>query len=126
MGSIWTKLLGRSPVELAIGRGWTIHAVCEISFQDVLRDLKGSCDKDLRVTATLVPEPGNKFDAMAVRIEINGRTVGFLPRTLASSYLLDTSCECAAQITGGCELENGTKADFGVSLNLAWPPRPCL
>ncbi len=36
--------------------------------------------------AEIIREPDNKFDANAVRAEINGRTVGYIPRELAPSF----------------------------------------
>jgi hypothetical protein len=42
--------------------------------------------RDLECSALLVPEPDNKFDSAAVAVQIDGRTVGHLPREIAGSY----------------------------------------
>ncbi len=115
---------------LAPGRGWTVPVVGEASYQAAIRSLyrkHGGKGHDLKVTATVTPEAGNAFDANAVQIEIDGRTVGYLSREMAVEYraaLGATAGQCSAKIVGGHELEDGSAAHFGVKLHMAWPPRP--
>lgn len=114
---------------LAPGRGWIVPVVGEAAYQDALRSIyrkNGGDGHDLKVGAVLTPENGNRFDANAVRVEIDNRTVGYLSRELAVQYraaLGETAGQCAAKIVGGFEMEDGTSAHFGVKLNTAWPPR---
>ncbi len=116
------------PVTLKPGRGWVVDVVGESQYQDALaRSYKrhGGNGHDLKVTATLVPENGNAADAAAVRVEIDGKTVGYLPREIAPDYRMamgEQSGHCSAKIVGGFEMDDGTQAFFGVKLNAKWPP----
>jgi hypothetical protein len=50
----------------------------------------------------------------------------YLDRELAAQYrvaLGDASGQCSAKIVGGFELDDGSTANFGVKLNMSWPPR---
>jgi hypothetical protein len=114
---------------LAPGRGWVVPVVGESHYQDVLQMLyrkNGGSGHDIKVSAVLVPEDDNAFDINAVRIDIESRGVGYLPRELALQYraaLGESAGQCIAKILGGFELDDGSSASYGVMLNLAWPPR---
>jgi hypothetical protein len=114
---------------LAPGRGWVVPVVGEASYQPALRTAyrkNGGDGHDLKVDAVLKPEEGNRFDANAVQVEIDGRLVGYLPREWAAQYrsaLGETAGRCSAKIVGGFEMDDGSTAHFGVKLNVAWPPR---
>lgn len=77
-------------------------------------------------TAALIPEPRNLHDRNAVRVDVDGRTVGYLARELAVHYqppLLDLQRRghngvCPAQITGG-----GRGRSYGIFLHLGSPNR---
>ena len=63
---------------------------------------------------------------IAVRIEIESLSVGYLSREMALQYreaLGESVGQCSAKIVGGFELDDGSSAHFGVKLNLARPPR---
>ncbi|QHO76287.1 hypothetical protein ACH79_30470 [Bradyrhizobium sp. CCBAU 051011] len=111
------------------GRGWVVPVVGESRYQDVLQMLyrkNGGSGHDIKVSAALVPENDNAADPNAVRVEIESRGVGYLPREMALEYraaLGESSGQCSAKIVGGFELDGGSSAHFGVKLNLAWPPR---
>jgi hypothetical protein len=113
----------------APGRGWIVPVVGESHYQDALQMLywkSGGSGHDIKVSAALIPEDDNAFDPNAVRVEIESRDVGYLSRELAQAYraaLGQQVGQCSAKIVGGFELEDGTLANFGVKLNLAWPPR---
>jgi hypothetical protein len=70
----------------------------------------------------LVVESSNPYDRNAVRVDINGLQVGYLPRDdakafrerLAREHLTATSYPCEAMIVGGWE-----GGHFGVRLALA-------
>lgn len=128
--SLWQRLFGRAADQLAPGRGWTTDVVGESSYQKHLAKLKGDYEHDLKVTAVLVPEPSNPHDPNAVRIDIAGKPVGYLPRELACECTLKTPAQCSAKIVGGFLFDNEEareegrdRAHYGVKLNLAWPPR---
>jgi hypothetical protein len=81
------------------------------------------------VVATIVLENGNPHDANAVRVEIFGLQVGYLPRELALAYrrMLRTSERaaiaetCLARITGGWQRGGGDCGHYGVRLDLILP-----
>ncbi len=84
---------------------------------------RGGVDCD--TVAVLEPEPTNTYDPLAVRVSIDGRTVGYLPRPLAEELqpiILQIESDLAAQaavdchLKGGFEKRDGTTADIGVKL----------
>ncbi len=110
LGFIWNIFRAkRSANVLAPGRGWTVPVVGEASYQADIESLyrkHGGDGHDLKVSAVVAPEEGNQFDANAVRIEIDGRTVGYLSRSMAVEYraaLGVTVGRCSAKIGGGHE-----------------------
>jgi hypothetical protein len=77
--------------------------------------------------ARLILENNNPYDpGNAVRIDIDGKTVGHLSKPNAKKYrkrllaleLFDVIGECYASIKGGFALRDGGMADFGVRLDL--------
>lgn len=127
---LWKWLFGRSrPAEFARGRGWTIPVVGESHYQSEIGGqyrANGGTEHDLKVTAVLMPEPSNPHDANAVAVLVGGQTVGYLPRDLAAEYgssVGPVTGWCSAKIIGGFVFEDGTRASYGVKLNLSWPPR---
>jgi hypothetical protein len=130
--SFFRRLFGLSQARiLAPGRGWTTEVVGELQCQaDIERQyrLHGGTEHDAKATATLIPEDNNEYDANAVRVEIGGRLVGYLPRERAAEYrsaVGTASSRCGAKMVGGFVLDDDTRerAYFGVKLNIAWPPR---
>ncbi|AXB43599.1 HIRAN domain-containing protein [Amycolatopsis albispora] len=107
--------------------------VGESQYQHALRNAAaglattGDFASHIPVTAALVPEPGNKWDPNAVRVDVvdGDRTapVGYLPAELAKEYqptLLELRADgclgtCPARIAGG-----GAKF-YGIYLHLASP-----
>lgn len=75
-------------------------------------------------TAHLVREPTNPHDANAVRVEIAGKLVGYLPGRKAASYALSAPKPKAlpesvpAVITGGWRTNQHDAGHFGVRLAL--------
>lgn len=66
-----------------------VHVVGETSYQDALRliaETHASLGTNRLLTATLVAEPDNRNDPHAVRVDVVGRTVGYLPRSVAKLY----------------------------------------
>lgn len=119
----------RAANSLAPGRGWSVLVVGEASYQHAIQSLyrkHGGRGHDLKVTAVVAPEEGNEFDANAVRVEIDGRRVGYLSREMAVEYraaLGETAGQCSAKLVGGYERDDGSMAYLGVKLRMAWPPR---
>lgn len=96
--------------------------------QPQLRHLAGNHGDESvnrQMTAVLVPY-SNPHDDMAVRVEINGYAVGHLSRTDARMYrkkLADSgqglnAASCDALINGGFIMHGGSRAHYGVRLDL--------
>jgi hypothetical protein len=63
-----------------------VNVAGESHYQDALRAIAGASDEPQvrhATEAALVPEPDNPHDPNAVRVEIDGRYVGYLPRAEA-------------------------------------------
>jgi HIRAN domain len=81
---------------------------------------------DLRMKARLVLEDSNPIDSNAVRVEIKGRHVGYIPReeapfirkAYAEAFTSGGCVECDARIRGGWNRPRGDVGDFGVTLAL--------
>ncbi len=109
--------------------GGTVRAVGASHYQDALEAIAGGrfgAGVNVALIATLHREPENVHDGNAVRVEINGRQVGYLPRAIAPQYkeLLrqiesrGQQAACRAFIRGGWQRQ-GAEGRFGVVLELA-------
>ena len=65
-----------------------INVAGESHYQDALHSLAGNAEGETRLetTAALIPEPTNPHDPNAVKVEIDGKLVGYLPRQAAIDY----------------------------------------
>ena len=106
--------------------------VGESNYQQALSDLCGGHSRgghQLHARAELVPEPSNRYDENAVRVDIDGRTVGYLKRDHAARYvkrLLEDGrsgevLNVRAYITGGWRTNQHDEGHFGVQLETPWP-----
>lgn len=118
---------GLQPVPLQ--GGFDVEVVGESNYQDALAAACGGRQKDgvnYDCTAVLRPEPSNPYDANAIRVEINGRLVGYLNRHAAKAYkpVADRLAAdgkvgtCQALIVGGWDRGRGDTGHFGVRLDL--------
>jgi hypothetical protein len=81
---------------------------------------------DLVVEATLVHEDDNLVDAMAIRIDVEGHTVGYLRREVAREYRSvirnagypGVSARCQANIRGGWDRGLRGQGNYGIWLDL--------
>lgn len=105
-----------------------INVAGESHYQDALRSLTGGAAGEpvrRELEASLVPEPENRFDPNAVRVEIGGKLVGYLPREEAAAYgpTLATlerrgrRAACEALVSG----RGGANAMIGVFLRMPEP-----
>lgn len=107
-----------------------LDVVGESHYQPAISEAAGGCDcqggeNAFPVAALLVPEPSNQHDANAVRVDVAGRTVGYLAREDAAHYqptllgLLNSGSLgwCPAFICGGGERY------YGVFLRVSEPDR---
>lgn len=104
--------------------------VGESFYQSALAALASSYDqvslKNSVFKAMLVPDDNNKYDKQAVRVDINGLTVGHLSKDDARSFRRRLSSKkkskavssCDAIITGGFLKKDGSRAHFGVKLDI--------
>lgn len=105
------------------------EVVGESNYQTALAKLAGDHgpqSPDLKATAKLIPENDNPHDSSAVRVEIEGHTVGYLSRDdargfrrrLGSKKLSGQITSCGAMIMGGFIDRNGKRASYGVVLDM--------
>lgn len=107
---------------LPMSGAYNFDIVGEASYQDTLDQLAGGkTDAGVHVQkfATLIMEKNNPFDRNAVRVEIEGQTVGYLSRNHALRFrktINRSHCVAPALITGGWK-RAGSKGNYGVKLN---------
>ncbi len=115
--------------------GGLLEVVGEASYQREIDHVSGGRTENGAaqplVMAQLVPEPRNKHDKFAVRVEVDGECVGYIPRGLNRQVFkvavsLDKQrlpATCRAWLVGGWERDRG-RGSFGVILDCADPPSP--
>jgi hypothetical protein len=111
----------------------TIQVVGESNYQASLRWAANGVNTDgpnnPRVYAEIIPEPDNRFDQNAVKIQAAGRLVGSLARPDAAAYqrhLLPLMAAgrvpaCEARIKGGYTTNDGYAASLGIELYVGRP-----
>lgn len=125
----------KSQPNVNIAFGWPsvgnfdLEVVGESNYQNSLRKISNDATETRLLptyTAILFPENNNKFDKMAVRVDINGMTVGHLSREDARDYrellkrkgIAGKITSCDASLTGGFIKDDGTRASYGVCLDI--------
>ena len=95
-------------------------------YQAALKELAGEHGNkraDVQVTAHLIPDPKNEHDDKAIRVDVNGKTVGHLSRDDARSFrrrlgakkIGPITTTCNARVWGGFD-RNNEPHDYGVDL----------
>ncbi|MGE3874091.1 MAG: HIRAN domain-containing protein [Parvibaculaceae bacterium] len=102
--------------------------VGEASYQDSLFAIAGQNDEAAShlCEARLWPEPHNPHDRNAIRVEIDDRVVGYIPRNQTAAFheiLNGRSAICEAEIVGGWDRGERGRGHFGVKLDIDWPLR---
>lgn len=106
---------------------YDFEVVGESNYQLALKALHGSAtDGDPTGTAVLILEDDNPYDDKAVKVTVQGVTVGYLSREDARSYrrrlgakkLGRINASCGIKITGGWELADGKRAHYGAQLDM--------
>ena len=78
-----------------------VEVVGESHYQEALRGIvKGKGYVREQYSARLVCEDRNRHDSSAVRVDIMGRTVGYLPRATAVEYRRVIASKCVGTATG--------------------------
>jgi hypothetical protein len=109
---------------------FSLEAVGESNYQAALDRICGgrSFDgADLLTEATLVHEDTNPYDSQAVRVDISGKTVGYLSRKHARQFRREMAkagnsgrdAVCAARVRGGWDRGSDDRGSFGVRLDIA-------
>jgi hypothetical protein len=73
------------------------------------------------VDAALIPENDNRHDPKAVRVEVRGKKVGYLSRSMARRFRMRfarRTVYCRAKIIGGWDRGGNDTGHFGVRLDL--------
>lgn len=99
------------------------NIVGESNYQAELESFVGRSEDgaEFMIDAWLVPEPDNRHDRKAIRVDIMGRTVGYIPRDATSYYhagLKGGRGRCRAMIVGGWDRGSRGKGSFGVKLDV--------
>ena len=108
---------------------YSVDVVGESHYQKALERICGGRTENsqrLVVEAFLVLEDDNPHDSKAVRISIQGKTVGYLDRETARSFrkqiagirMTGVAAKCSAIIVGGWHRGGGDRGHFGVKLDL--------
>jgi hypothetical protein len=134
--SLMSWLFGSPSREIHIpgGGDYDFEIVGESNYQFELdRICGGMCEDGVEheCIATLIPEPSNPHDANAVKVTIDGKTVGYLSRSNALKYhremkrlrIRGRALKCNAIVVGGWDRGDGDQGHFGVKLDLGWPIR---
>jgi hypothetical protein len=110
-----------------VGYGFFIQEIAgESHYQSELGKIAGpktDAGANHEAIAHLVPEPTNKFDRRAIRVEIDGMTVGYIPKDdfdLFNGVLKGRTGVVKARINGGWDRGKRGSALFGVELDVAY------
>jgi hypothetical protein len=113
------------PVGSVQGPGkFEFDIVGEGSYQPALRAIAGRKTEEgveHHCTAVLILEDSNPYDDKAVRVDIDGRTVGYLSRKHARQYRKQVpvgTMTVDAMIVGGWNRGGGDVGHYGVKLDL--------
>lgn len=101
----------------------------ESNYQKTLEAICGGKTRDgvdLKIEASLILEDANKYDKLAVYVDIKGKKVGYLSRDHAPQYRQQLKKDghphaiatCTARIKGGWDRGDDDQGDFGVWLDL--------
>jgi hypothetical protein len=109
--------------------GFVCDVVGESRYQDALAAAVGAPPTqwhEAMVTASLVCEPDNAHDPMAVAVCVNGSRVGYLRAEYARAFhdrlkrrgIAGQTTHCGALIRGGGTASDGTQRLYGIALNI--------
>jgi len=127
-----SNLFGAKPTRISEIQGdgeFDCEVVGESNYQDALSRITGGKTSDghsFECTALLLAEPNNRHDPNAVVVQIQGETVGYLPRhhakQIAAVFRKNNlaGAEAGAIVVGGWTGRGGRKAEghFGVRLDI--------
>lgn len=126
----WQTKASRDAIGDLRGPGnFDVDVVGESNYQDALESICGGRDEDgarKEIKALLILEDDNRHDNLAVRVDINGQTIGYLARATARQYRTRLkeaghprlTGRCDAIIVGGWDRGKRDRGHFGVKLDL--------
>jgi hypothetical protein len=99
--------------------------ICELEFQVATKN-PGSLERHLLYALRVSKCVHNPYDSKAIRVDIQGNTVGYLSRENARQYRKrlekaghkGMTATCFAMVVGGWDRGSGDKGHFGVRLDL--------
>jgi len=108
---------------------YSLNIVGESNYQLALKNICGGRtgeSQEMITEAVLIPEDDNPYDKKAIRVDIDGKTVGYLSRKNARQYRNQLekagypgiTAKCSAMIVGGWDRGSNDKGHFGVKLDL--------
>lgn len=123
----------RGHVTIGPSGDYDFEVVGESAYQEALDRICGGKTDDgheWECTATLVEEPTNRHDPNAVKVTIDGHTVGYLSRPDAEAYRRALTLyghtgkpvDVEAIILGGWERGRRGSGHYGVKLDMGMPP----
>jgi hypothetical protein len=126
------KRISITAVRLQDDGTYSLSVVGEANYQGALRHICGEHTKDgyrLEKQAVLISEVTNAYDKNAVFVMIDDKKVGYLSREDAADYqvsmrMLNKAGHASvadAIIVGGFIKKDGSKAHYGVRLDLSFP-----
>ena len=129
LNKVQPRSKSKAEAELPGPGTFSLAVVGESHYQEALEAICGKRKRegeDKVVKATLILEDSNPHDKYAVRVEIEGRTVGHLGRDHAKQYRKKLAeaghphitASCMANIRGGWDRGNGSRGRYGVWLDL--------
>lgn len=98
------------------------------NYQDELLDICGGYNRDghgYETIAMLVRDPKNPHDPNAIKVEIEGQCVGFLPKQQAERIAAEMDSEgfsqsrVEAQVVGGWRTNQYDRGSFGIRLRMS-------
>ncbi|TWI65183.1 hypothetical protein IP91_02590 [Pseudoduganella lurida] len=105
-----------------------VEVVGESNYQPHLKRLVGTPDENgvaVACKAFLIPEPANQYDRNAIRVDIDGGTVGYLAKANAALFhqrlkdhgVAGATTSCPAVIFGGKKMDR-VRTPYGVWLEM--------
>lgn len=103
----------------AQGAPYTYDIVGEASYQNNLIKIAGNKEEESKFyecSAKVISEPTNKYDKDAVKVEINGLTVGYLSRAEAQRLAGKRINKTVPAVINGGWSDGDSTGHFGVKL----------
>lgn len=120
--------LAKSSIMFVGDGSYDFDIVGEASYQAALESIAGRSDESAEYycMATLAPEPSNQYDSNAIRVDIDGKTVGYISRNMTGDFhplLKGRKAQADAVIVGGWDRGSRGSGNFGVKLDISEPIR---